>query len=196
MILTTLALLLLSTPFQQPLDGKRINRIFVHDASHSSEILFEYANAALPEGAVFRKELADCLVTELMATGLFKDVNVKPKPVPGGQLLDLDITPTWLGQVDEVVVDDIVLEDFRDVDVDGVRANLQRRGLELGVPLLRQSLLKLKRMIRSAANDTSRLDPQITERVNSEFFYLIVRVRPVAPFRVKLIVAPRHKSPC
>jgi hypothetical protein len=87
--LLAFALLLAVT---QASDNPKVNRIFVV-TPYNASIIFEYANAAIPEDQPLRDGAIDCLVAELKATSLFTDIGVILRPTEDGQEVNIDIKP-------------------------------------------------------------------------------------------------------
>ncbi len=110
-MLTTVLALSLSLIASQAADKSRVNRIFV-ESPYNASIIFEYANAAIPEDQPLEDGAIDCLASELRSTGLFNDVRIKLRPVADGRKVDVDITPTWVQQRESFAVEEIVFDGF------------------------------------------------------------------------------------
>jgi hypothetical protein len=76
----------------QAANKPRVNRIFV-ESPYNASIIFEYANASIPEDQPLKDGAIDCLVSELKSTGLFTDVRITLKPVEVHRRLTLILRP-------------------------------------------------------------------------------------------------------
>lgn len=194
-MLTTVLALSLSLIASQAADKSRVNRIFV-ESPYNASIIFEYANAAIPEDQPLEDGAIDCLASELRSTGLFNDVRIKLRPVADGRKVDVDITPTWVQQRESFAVEEIVFDGFTGVDEAELLANLRAKGLAPGASLLRHPVQRIQRKVQEAAREVFKFEPKTADDVDEQLSELSVRLRLLAPGKVRLTVATGLRALC
>src|SRR5438270_7404926 len=127
------ALCFLLSASQSP-DAPTVHRVFVK-TPYNASIIFEYANAVLPEGQPITQSAVKCLTSQLKATGLFSDVRLTLRPIDGGNKVDVDILPTWSDLKDNFLIKDITIDGFTTFDEKLLIKKLERKGLKVGVPM-------------------------------------------------------------
>jgi len=150
-----LSLCLLFTTIQDP-TSPAVRRVFV-TTPYNASIIFEYANAAIPEGQPLTPEAVDCLSSQLTATGLFSNVQVITRPVEQGKV-DVDILPTWSDLKESLLIKEIVLEGFTNLDQRLLAEKLGQRGLKVGTPLLRYPLPAIRQMLLGSIREVYESD--------------------------------------
>jgi hypothetical protein len=173
----------------------RVNRIFV-ESPYNASIIFEYANASIPEDQPLRDGAIDCLVSELQSTGLFTDVRITLKPLEGAQKVDVNIAPTWIQQREGLVIEEIVFDDFTGIDEAELRRNLQAKGFAQGAPLLQHPIQRIQTEVQEAAREIFKNEPKRADDVAEQLSELSVRLRLVAPSKVRLRVATGVRNLC
>ena len=181
-------LLGLSQGTSQPI----VHRIFVA-TPYNSSIIFEYANTVLPEGQPLRAGKAECLTSELLATGLFADAQISLKPIKKGSEVDVDIRPIWVDFKDKVVVREISLEGFDVINENKLRDQLGQRGLLENVELLRYPLPTIRNMVLDSIRKVSTGDSRTLNDVEERLSDLSFRIEPMArqAARLRIIVGKR-----
>lgn len=173
----------------------QVNRIFV-ESPYNASIIFEYANAAIPEDQPLMNGAIDCLISELQSTGLFSDLRVTLVPVQDGQKADVNIVPTWIPLRQSLVVEEIVFDGFTGIDEGELRKKLEGKGLALGVPLLQHPVQKIHGEVREAAKEVFKNDPKRADDFAEQVSELSVRLSLVAPLRVRLTIATGLRKLC
>lgn len=172
-----------------------VNRIFV-ESPYNASIIFEYANAALPEDQPLANGATDCLTSELYSTGLFTDIRVTLVPLQDGRKVDVNIVPTWIQQREKLVIEEIVFDGFAGINEGEIRKKLEGRGLAQGAPLLQYPVQKIHTEVREAVNEIFKNEPKKADDVAEQISELSVRLRLVAPLKVRLTVAAGLRNLC
>lgn len=192
------SLLLIVLLFVEPLQtatSPRVNRVFV-DSPYNSSVIFEYAKSALPEDQPLRNGAIDCLTSELQSTGLFTDLKVTLVPVQDGEKVDVNIRPSWIKQRQSVAIAEIELVGFTGIDEAHLRMNLKTKGLFEGSPLLQHPVQKIQTEIQEAAKEVFKNDSKRSADFEEQISELSVRLRLVAPLKVRLTVGVGLETPC
>jgi len=176
-------------------DTLLVNRVFV-ESPYSASIIFEYANAAIPEDQPLADGVIDCLAAELKSTGLFADVRISLRPVDEGRKVDVDVVPTWVQPWESLTVEEIVFDGFKGVDEAELRANLLARGLEPGAPLFRHPVQRINSDVQEAAKEVFKSDPKKAEDVAEQLSEVSVRTRLLAPGKVRLTISAGPRPLC
>jgi len=194
MLKTLFAVSLLLAQLQEPLDPK-VNRIYVQ-SPYRTDIIYEYANASIPENQPIKEVAIACLIAELEATGLFSEVRVTQKLLKKGQKVDVFIEPTWNPQRENFVIDEIVFEDFIGIDEAALRRNLRQSGFTVGASLQQFPISKMRAVVLEATKEIYKDTPMMQREVEKRVSNLSFRMRLVAPEKAKLIIAPGHRNLC
>ncbi len=173
----------------------QVNRIFV-ESPYNASIVFEYANAAIPEDQPLMNGAIDCLISELKSTGLFTDLRVTLIPVQDGQKVDVNIVPTWIQQRQSLVIEEIVFDGFTGIDEGELRKKLESKGLAQGAPLLQHPVQKIHTEVREAAKEVFKNEPKRADDFAEQISELSVRLRLVAPLKVRVTVATGLRNLC
>lgn len=166
-----------------------VHRIFV-TTPHNASVVFEYANAVMPEGQPLTPGKAECLTSELVATGLFSNAQIILKPVNKGDEVDIDILPTWVEFRDKVLVKEILMEGLSVIDEEPLKEGLRRRGLRVGMPVLRYPLPAIRTMILDSARELHHRDSKSINDLEETVSDLSFRIELIAPraVRIRIIV--------
>jgi len=194
MIALLLGFSLLVVPFQAS-ESLKVGRIFVR-TPYDAAIIFEYANASIPEGLPLKARALECFVSELKATGLFRDMHVEINPVKDGLTLNINITPTWQLGIEKFVIDEIAFEGYEGINVDAIRWYLSQKGLSAGIPLLRSPLLDIQSIIQVAFHEIYSSNPKTVQQFEKLVSKASFRVKVVAPERVKITITPDRRQLC
>lgn len=191
------SLLALSIAFimWQASHGPKVNRIFVSSHENAS-IIFEYANAALPEDEPLSEGAVDCLVSELKATGFFDEVHVELSAAADGRKVDVNIVPEWKASSRRFLIEAIKFDGFVGIDEEHLRAELRRMGIAPGEPLLHHPVSQVVAAVRNIVREMSSADgreEQASEQLTDE---LSMRVMLVAPERVEVVIASGKHELC
>lgn len=162
-----------------------VHRIFV-ESPHNTSIVFEYANTVMPEGGPLIPGKAECLSSQLLATGLFSNVQIDLKPIDKGGQVDVDIIPTWADFKDKVIVREISIEGFDGINTDNLLEGLRRRGFRTNVRLLRFPLPAIRDMVLASARETSHGGYKSMNDVEEMLSDLTFRIEPVSAKAVRL----------
>lgn len=172
-----------------------VHRIFV-TTPHNASIIFEYANTVMPEGEPLTPGKAECLTSQLIATGLFSNAQITLTPTNNGDEVDIDILPTWVEFRDRVLVKEISMEGLSLIDEEPLIEELRRRGLRVGVPLLRYPLPAIRKMILDSARELHHEDSKSMNDLEETVSDLSFRIEPIAPRAVRIRIIVGKKPLC
>jgi hypothetical protein len=109
----------------------KIRHLTILDDNYNSELFDSYIfhiikNQELEEGNI------DCIKSELMATGFFKDIEVKVDTFD--QFVDISIKPTWKpkAKASNLVIEEIDIEGFSKIDPLLVKQKIAEKGFTVG----------------------------------------------------------------
>ena len=130
-------------------DCQKIRRV-IATTPYDASVVFEYANEYIPEGTLLDNKKIEEFITQLKRTGLFIDVKTNLIPTDNPQEIDIEVIPTWNSQRDSFVIDDIVFDGFKDINVPMMRKFLDGKDVGCNSKLLKYSILKIKEFLYEA----------------------------------------------
>jgi hypothetical protein len=172
-----------------------VHRVFVQ-TNYNAGIVFEYANATLPEDQPATSEAIKCLISQLMVTGLFADIRVTLKPINGEDKVNVDILPTWNEPRDKFVIKEITIEGFAGVDEGQLIAKLQERGLKAGAPLQAYPPPTIRKFVLDSVREIYQSDVKQMYDAEDEVSEFSMRLDLVAPHSVKLRLTKANTLAC
>lgn len=194
MLKTVLALSIVLAGYRAA-DKPLVNRVLV-ESPYNASLIFEYANAAIPEDQPLEDGAIDCLAAELKSTGLFADVHISLRPVDEGHKVDVDVIPTWTQPWESLAFEEIIFDGFKGVDEAELRANLLARGLAPGAPLFRHPIQRISSDVQEAAKEVFKSDPKEADDFVEHLSEIAVRPRLLAPGKVRLTISDGPRPLC
>lgn len=191
-IMLAVAFLFYPIPFSI---SQQVDRILVN-SPYNNGIVFEYAFASIPEEEMIQQELIDCFISEMKATGLFTNIEVKLEQSDSAQQINVYITPTWDPEVERFTIDSFVLDNFDILDEKELSRKLRAKGLKKGALLLRYPPLKINSMLKDAMNEIGQSNPEAEERLEEKLSQLSYRIKVIAPRQTELTIYSGYKPLC
>lgn len=130
----------------------KVGRVVV-DSPLNNSVIFEYASIYIPEDKPLTEKALDCFRSKLQATGLFRDIQIRLVQREKGDIADVNVTPTWIRQIKDVVIGEIGLEGFDGIDENKLMNALFQKGLSRGSLLVNYPISKIKSMVNEASYD-------------------------------------------
>lgn len=169
------------------------------NSEFDTEIVYRYAFSVFPQGEPLPDGAVSCLVSELKATGLFIDINVKLEQTENGQYTNILITPTWHPQIDNFLIDEIIFENFEGIDTEKLRLKLRQKGFGPGIPIMKMdySFTDLGKMIEKAVKEIYKSDLQVKKKIagmsldKPQFTIALI-----APEKVQITISLQYKTLC
>jgi hypothetical protein len=167
----------------------KVNRVSASTPFDAS-IIFEYAHRLLPEDEPLKSVAVEEFVTQLKATGLFRDVEVTLVPTRDGQKVDVNVTPTWDPQRDRFILNEIVFEGPTGIREAELREFLKQHGIMPNALLLKHPLQRIKSLMREAVRETYQGDPdQMYDLIEHlQDGSIVIRIEQVGAQRFNLVV--------
>jgi hypothetical protein len=178
----------------QSTNGPIVHRVFVR-TPYNASVVFEYTNRIIPEGQPATPALVQCLISQLRATGMFSDLNVTLKPIGGGNV-DVEILPVWSKLKDGFIVKEITIDGFTAFDQTLMIKMLERKGLKVGVPVLKYPLPSIRNMALESVREIYQSDSKRMYDAEEELSKLSFALEVVDSHLIRLRLTAFDTSPC
>jgi hypothetical protein len=97
---------------------------------------------------------------------------------------------------EKFVIEEIVFEGFTNIDEQSLPGRLRQKGLIAGTPLLSYPVSKIKVLVGDTVQEMSQAAADMESTTDEILSDLSLRIIPVAPERVRLIVVSGHRGLC
>ena len=153
---------------------------------YDSRYILWYANQILPPDKLVRKRDVDCLIDELKATGLFRDIKADLIQT-GPDTRKLELVTDYQTQIESFVISEIVLDRLPEADEARFRTALKNHGVTLGLPVLTYYYRGLEERINRAMREALPM-----KLVKEDMGTAWITIRPAGLKKLRLIVSPDY----
>jgi hypothetical protein len=140
----------------------------------------------LPPEELRKNSDVECLVNELKASGLFEQVHAKLADTGKENVRNLVIDTVYRSDVESFVIREINLAGYQNVDKKKFNAALKRRGILVGIPLMKYFYSRLEDLIATALREAYQ-HGSITKGQDQPIW---IAIRPDGHKGVRLTVSP------
>lgn len=173
----------------------KVGRVVV-DSPLNSSVIFEYASIYFPEDTPLTEKALDCFRSKLQATGLFRDIQIQLIQKEKGNMADVNVTPTWIRQIKDLVIGEIALEGFDGLDKNQFMNALYQEGLSRGSLFVDYPVSKIKSMVNEAAYDIKEQHKAVASTREEKVSQISCRVTLMAPQSVRVVVVMGEPDSC
>lgn len=146
LVLAILLLSALQVRAQERFDIVQVYAESVYDSAYVSSLATQF----LPVTRESYPDMIACLKSELMATGMFKEIKTRLVAQDPG-VYQLIVTPKWKGNPDKYTLKEILLDDSLEAQIrPKLMSRLDARGVNIGRPF---TFTAISRSIGDAMND-------------------------------------------
>jgi len=126
---------------------------------------------------------------------MFSDLNVTLKPIGGGNV-DVEILPVWSKLKDGFIVKEITVDGFTAFDQTLMIKMLERKGLKVGVPVLKYPLPSIRNMALDSVREIYNSDSKRMYDAEEELSKLSFGFEVVYSHLIRLRLTAFDSSPC
>lgn len=157
-----------------------------------SRYIFNHSNQIIPqdkpvgEGAINKH--IECLVSELKASGIFRNVTAELYRTKNANYREVLVNTDYHPEIESFVISEIVLTGFPEIDKQRFQSTLNKAGVKSGDRLLKHFYYDLENKVRNA------LVKAYPKELYSDDKSFWLSFRPDGERKVKLIVAPSYSG--
>jgi hypothetical protein len=157
---------------------------------HDSRYIFNRSNRIIPQDRLVKESdiqgAVQCLVDDLKASGMFEDVRAKLLRTSEADVRKLEIETIYHRQMGNLTISEVSLDKLPQVDDVKFQAALKKRGITVGLPLLRYYYSGLEERINDSLAEAS------SNSINEGIEPAWITIRPAGSRKLKVIVSPGY----
>jgi hypothetical protein len=158
-------------------------------SKYNADYIFVYGAHFFPPDKLISEvdapQKINCLLGELKASGIYKDVRVKFRPSSREGSRWLEVRVTYPQYIKQLAISEISLEGFPEVDQEKFQSQLRKRGVAPGTRFLTYNFFELRDKITEAAGEAYPKE-LIREEDDRPAWFVI---RPAGSRRVKVTLS-------